>query len=143
MLRVEVEFTYLVQPATAEQRDAFEAAAERTAALNKHLSGYDVGPTIPAGGGNGSRMPVGDDAQSFTARLYSGGHDRSAITRRIVAPIRNLFHRAGIPVTSIHLTGTRIMPTGRSLTADTGRTPKGTFTDPSLRQMLADDAKVA
>lgn len=138
MLRVEVEFTYLIQPATAEQRDAFEASAERTAALNRHLTGYGVGELVT------DRFDfLASQEPWFPVQLYSGGHDRSAITRRIVAPIRNLFHRAGIPVTSIHLTGTRIMPSGRSLTHDTGRTPKGTFTDPSLRQMLADDAKVA
>lgn len=125
---MEVEFSYTISGVTPEQVEALEFQCARTATLNRHLTGYEVGDLV-----NGD----------LELLLRSGGHDRSAIVRRIVAPIRGIFARAKIPIASITLTGSRIMPNGRNLTLAEGRTPKGTFTDPSLRQMLADQgAKV-
>lgn len=123
---MEVEFSYSIQG--YEGYEELEAACERAVQLNPAFSGYELGG--------------GEDDSRFYVALRSTGHDRSAITRRIVAPIRSVFHRAKIDPCRISLIGQRVMPNGRSLTADEGRTRKGTFADESLIQMLADAARV-
>lgn len=115
----------------AEQRDtaaAIRAAGERAVKLNKNFSGFSIDAE-------------GEDGRVRVA-LRSTGHDRSAIVRRIVSPIRSIFHRAGVASQRIHLMEQRVVPNGRSLTLEQGRTPKNTFTDPTLRSMLADAARL-
>lgn len=125
---MEVEFTYRV--AGGDGRGELEEACIRAVALNPHFSSYEL--LTYDGGGD----------EHFYVTLRSVGHDKSAIARRIVAPIRSVFHRAKIDTSRIQLIGQRVMPTGRSLTAEEGRTRKGTFADESLNEMLADAAKV-
>lgn len=122
---MDVEFTYKITGASADMWEALEAACHRAARLNPAFVDYSLYP------------PQGDE-DSGQALFVSRGHDQSAIKRRIVAPIRTLFIRAKITVPMIQLTGTRVLPNGRSLTVAQGRTPKYTFTDPNLGQMLAD-----
>lgn len=123
---MEVEFTYSIRG--YEGYEELEAACERAVQLNPHFSGYEMG--------------AGEDDSRFYVALRSTGHDRSAITRRIVAPIRSVFHRAKIDTGRISLIGQRIMPTDRNLRHEDGRTRKGTFADESLSTMLADAARV-
>jgi hypothetical protein len=123
---MEVEFTYRVNG--FEGAEELEAACERAVQLNPAFSSYNI--------------DTFDDDGGLYVRLRSTGHDKSAITRRIVAPIRSVFHRAKISTDRISLIGQRVMPNGRSLTAEEGRTKKGTFADESLIQMLADAARV-
>lgn len=123
---MEVEFTYRVQGREGEAE--LEAACARAVQLNPHFSSYGIG--------------AADDDDGFYVTLRSVGHDKSAIARRIVAPIRSVFHRAKIDTGRIQLIEQRVMPTGRSLTAEEGRTRKGTFADESLNEMLADAARV-
>lgn len=123
---MEVEFTYRVTG--IEGWDALQASGTRAAELNKNISYFNVGRADTDDGGY--------------VVIRSGGHDQSAIVRRIVSPIRAIFHRAKIDTARIQLIGQRIMPTGRSLTHEEGRTPKGTFATESLVDMLADAAKV-
>lgn len=125
---MEVEFSYKVTGAAG--REELEVACERAVQLNPAFSSYELG------------LYDGEDDEHLLVVLRSTGHDRSAITRRIVAPIRSVFHRAKIDPSRISLIGQRVMPTGRSLTAEEGRTRKGTFADESLIQMLADAARV-
>jgi len=125
MTGMEVEFTYKITGASPQQWAALETACERAHRLNRNLAGYTLSPPQ-------------EDEESGQAVFLSTGHDQSAIKRKIVAPIRILFLKAGIVVDKIQLTGTRVLPTGRSLTLEQGRTPKNTFTDPNLGQMLAD-----
>lgn len=122
---MEVEFTYRITG--REGWDRLEAACERAAKLNPRFSGYDI--TLPS---------VNDDG---TISLRSVGHDRTQIVRRMVAPIRAVFHRAQIHWTRIHLIEQRVMPTKRNLTKETGRTPMNTYADPSLREMLKEHAQ--
>lgn len=107
--------------------DELQAAAERAVALNRNFSGFTI------------ERPS-DGAVEGTVRLRSRGHDRSAITRRIVAPIRAVFHRAGVTPNRIMLLQQTVLPTGRNKTLTEGRTPPGTFATAELRQMLADGA---
>lgn len=123
---MEVEFTYRVTGSVGMEE--LEAACERAVKLNPAFSGYGIGAT--------------EDDDGFYVCMRSEGHDRSAITRRIVAPIRSVFHRAKISTDRISLIGQRVMPTGRSLSHEEGRTKKGTFADESLSTMLADAARV-
>lgn len=123
---MEVEFTYSISG--RDGYEELEAACERAVMLNPHFSGFEIGD--------------GETDDTFYVALRSTGHDRSAITRRIVAPIRSVFHRAKISTDRIQLIGQRVMPTGRSLSHEEGRTPKGTFADESLSAMLADAARV-
>lgn len=124
MIGVEVEFTYQVTGASQEQWSRLAAHCERIKQLNSALVGYDL------------QMPTDDDTGFAVFR--SAGHDQSAIKRRLVAPIQAAFYKAEIHVPMIQLVGTRVLPNGRSKTLAEGRTPKGTFTDPNLGQMLAD-----
>lgn len=123
---MEVEFTYRVTG--REGYEELENACERAVLLNPHFSSYGMG--------------ADDDDDGFFVCMRSTGHDRSAISRRVVAPIRSVFHRAKINPDRILLIGQRIMPTGRNLRHEDGRTPKGTFADESLSTMLADAARV-
>lgn len=122
MCYMEVEFTYAVA-LTEEQREALDVACDRAMTLNRNITGYQL-----------SEIRDG----SAILAIRSGGHDRSQITRRIVHPIRSVFTRAKIPARNVRLISSLLVPTGRSLTLEQGRTPKGTFTDPALRQMLSD-----
>lgn len=70
--------------------------------------------------------------------IRSSGHDRAAITRKIIRPIRAIFIRAKLPTDKVQVVSSSIRPTGRSLSLEEGRTPKNTFTPPMLRDMLAD-----
>src|SRR5262245_26958152 len=119
---VEVEFTYLVT-VTPEQHTALHAAASRAVELNPYITWY--------------KLSNRDSDQAVLA-VRSTGHDRSHTTPRFVAPVRSLFTRAKTPAKHIRLISSLLVPTRRSLTLDEGRTPQGTFTDPALRQMLAD-----
>lgn len=124
MIGVEVEFTYQVTGASQEQWSRLATHCERVKQLNSALVGYDL--QVPTEGDVGHAI------------FRSAGHDQSAIKRRLVAPIQAAFYKAEIHVRMIQLIGTRILPNGRSKTLSEGRTPKNTFTDPSLGQMLAD-----
>lgn len=119
---MEVEFVYRVA-ATEEQHAALDAAATRAVTLNRNITSYQLAPLT--------------DGHAILA-IRSGGHDRSQITRRFVAPVRSLFTKAKIPAKSVQLVSSLLVPNGRSLTLETGRTPQGTFTDPALRQMFRD-----
>lgn len=124
---MEVEFVYEVSG--PDRWEELEAAAARAVKLNRNFTSYQI--EVPAEG------------QTFgTVRLCSSGHNRSAIARRIVAPIRAVFHRAGVTPDRIRLIQQTIRPSGRHLTAEQGRTPKGTFASQELGQMLADAAKL-
>lgn len=120
---MEVEFTYIVT-VTDEQHAALDAAAQRAVALKTQIARYTLSSTA--------------DGKAILNVTSAPGHDRTAITRRFAAPIRALFTRAKIPVKHIQLISSLLVPTARSLTLAEGRTPPGTFTDPALRQMLAD-----
>lgn len=122
---MDVEFTYKISGADKDTWDRLEAACGRAMTLNRNFVSCAL-----------SRPEEGQDLGQGV--FVAQGHDQSAIKRKIVAPIRSLFIRAAIPISMIQLTGTRILPNGRSLTLPEGRTPKGTFTDPNLGQMLAD-----
>lgn len=122
---MDVEFTYKITGASADMWEALEAACVRAAKLNPAFVDYAL-------------YPPQEDQDCGQALFVSRGHDQSAIKRRIVAPIRTLFLKAKIAVPMIQLTGTRVLPNGRSLTVAQGRTPKYTFTDPNLGQMMAD-----
>ena len=122
---MEVAFTYRV---TGHEGWAeMEAACVRAAGLNKNFTGFAL-------------LPPGEEEEAGYVVLQSHGHDRSAITRRIMAPIRAIFHRAKISTDRIQLIEQRVLPNGRALTVAEGRTPKNTFTDGSLREMLRDGA---
>jgi hypothetical protein len=122
---MEVAFTYRV---TGHECWAeMEAACERAAALNKNFTGFAI-------------LPPGDEEEAGYVVLQSTGHDRSAITRRILAPIRSIFHRAKVAPERINLIEQRVLPNGRALTVAEGRTPKNTFADPSLREMMREHA---
>jgi hypothetical protein len=124
---MEVAFTYRV---TGHEGWAeMEAACVRAAGLNKNFTGFAL-------------LPPGEGEDAGYVVLQSHGHDRSAITRRIIAPIRAIFHRAKVAPERIALIEQRVLPNGRALTVAEGRTPKNTFTDPSLREMMKDNAKV-
>lgn len=122
---MEVEFTYAVT-VTDTQHEQLDAAATRAVELNPYITWYQL-----------SEIRDG----RATLAIRSGGHDRSQITRRFVAPVRALFTRAKIPVRHVQLISSLLVPTARSLTLAEGRTPQGTFTDPALRQMLADHGR--
>ena len=118
---MEVAFTYKV---TGHENWAeLEAACERAAGLNKNFTGFAV-------------LPPGDEEEAGYVVLQSHGHDRSAITRRIMAPIRSIFHRAKVDPQRINLIEQRVLPNARALTVAEGRTPKYTFMDASLREMM-------
>ena len=119
---MEIEFVYRVA-VTDEQHQQLDAAAQRAVTLNRHITGYQLADPI--------------DGYTVLA-IRSGGHDRTQISRRFVAPIRSIFTKAKIPAQKVQLVSSLLVPNGRSLTLDTGRTPQGTFTDPALRQMLRD-----
>lgn len=123
---MEVAFTYRVSG--HEGWAEMEAACERAAALNKNFTGFAL-------------LPPGEEEEAGYIVLQSAGHDRSAIVRRIMAPIRAIFHRAKVSTDRIQLIEQRVLPNGRGLTVAEGRTPKNTFTDGSLREMLKDHAK--
>lgn len=120
---MEVEFTYIVH-VTDDQHAALSEAADRAVALKTQIARYTL-------------STVADGKAVFNV-TSAPGHDRTAITRRFAAPIRALFTRAKIPAKHIQLISSLLVPTARSLTLEQGRTPSGTFTDPALRQMLAD-----
>jgi hypothetical protein len=124
---MEVEFTYLVTG--HEKWTELEAACERAVRLNSNFQGFAI-------------LPPSEEEDHGFVSLRSGGHDRTAITRRILAPIRSIFHRAGVSIDRIHLIEQRVVPNGRHKTLAEGRTPQGTFADGSLRQMLRDHASV-
>lgn len=124
---MEVEFTY--QVSGHDGWNELEAACVRAAAMNPHFTGFGI-------------LPPGEDEEHGYVALRSSGHDRSAIRRRIMAPIRSVFHRAKISTDRIMLIEQRVLPNGRSLTTEQGRTPKGTFADESLGEMLSDVAKL-
>ena len=124
---MEVAFTYLVSG--HEGWAELEAACERAASLNKNFTGFAV-------------LPPGEEEEAGYVVLQSTGHDRSAIVRRILAPIRAIFHRAKIAPERINLIEQRVLPNGRALTAAEGRTPKNTFTDGSLREMMQEHANL-
>lgn len=123
---MELEFTYRITGSGGW--DELEAAAQRAMAIGRHFSGYHIAP-----------WPADNDSGYLILR--STGHDKSAVTRRIIAPIRNLFIRAGISNDRIQLIGSRIMPTMRSATVAEGRAPVGTYTPPELKHMLADEGR--
>lgn len=125
MVGMDVEFTYKITGASDEMWTALEVACERAVKLNQNFVSYAL-----------ARPQEGEDVGQGV--FIAHGHDQSAIKRKIVAPIRSLFIRAAIPISMIQLISTRIMPNGRSLTLTEGRTPKNTFTDPNLAQMMAD-----
>lgn len=122
---MEVEFTY--QVTGTDSWEELEAACERAIRLNKNFTNFAL---LPPGGGE----------EHGYISLRSSGHDRSAIRRRIVAPIRSIFHRAGVAPSRIMLIEQRVLPNGRHLTVAEGRTPKGTFADESLAEMMSDAA---
>lgn len=122
---MEVECTYRVTVVDAAAWTALADAAERAVRLNRNLTSYRID------------TPEEGQEEGFI-HFTSCGHDKTAIVRRIIAPIRSVFTRAGIDASRVQVVATRILPNGRSLTAEQGRTPKGTFTDPMLRQILAD-----
>lgn len=124
---MEVEFVYHITG--RGNWEELRHAAERAVRLNRNFTGFDIEP--PA-----------DGEDSGVARLRSSGHDRSAISRRIVSPIRALFQRAGVTHDRITLMQQTVTPNGRSLKLNEGRTPKGTFATAELPEMLADAAKV-
>lgn len=124
---MEVEFTY--QVSGGENWPELEAACERAIRLNKNFTNFAL-------------LPPGDDEDCGYVSMRSAGHDQSAIRRRIMAPIRAVFHRAGVTTDRIMLIEQRIVPNGRHLTVAEGRTPKGTFASESLAEMMADAAKV-
>lgn len=124
---MEVEFTY--QVSGTEKWQELEAACERAVRLNPHFTNFAL-------------LPPGDSEEHGYVSMRSSGHDASAIRRRIVAPIRSVFHRAGVTTDRIMLIEQRVVPNGRSLTHAEGRTPKGTFASESLAEMMADAAKL-
>lgn len=124
---MEVEFTY--QVSGTERWQELEAACERAVRLNPHFTNFAI-------------LPPGDGEDHGYVSMRSAGHDQSAIRRRIMAPIRAVFHRAKVTTDRIMLIEQRVVPNGRHLTVAEGRTPKGTFADESLAEMMADAAKV-
>lgn len=125
MVKVEVEFVYKITGCSPEQWQQLQAAVDYVTAHNENFSHAEI-------------LPPGEQDTFGYAVMRSTGHDKSAIMRRIVRPIRAVFIRAQIPIANVQLVSNSILPTGRNLTADEGRTPKGTFTSPMLRDMLAD-----
>lgn len=119
---MEVEFVYHIT-GNAGLED-LEAAASRAHTLNANIGGYQV-------------EADGDD---ITVRIRSKGHDRTAVARRLVAPIRAIFHRAGIATSRITLYQQTVLPNGRHKTAEQGRTPAGTFHTAEIHQMIGDAA---
>lgn len=124
---MEVAFTY--QVTGREGWAEIQAACERAAALNKNFTGFAVAP------------PSEEEEAGYVV-LQSHGHDRSAVTRRIMAPIRSIFHRAKVAPERISLIEQRVLPNARALTVAEGRTPKYTFMDASLREMMHEHTKM-
>jgi hypothetical protein len=123
---MEVYFTYKVTG--HDSWDRLEEACNRAARLNKNFTNFAV-------------LPPGEGEDYGLVLLCSAGHDQSAIRRRIIAPIRSIFHRAGIEGARISLIEQRVAPNGRHRTVAEGRAPKGTFMADSLGDMLADAAR--
>lgn len=126
---MELEFTYRIMG--HDGWDELEAAAARAVTLNRNFSFQAV--LRPDGGG-------ADIGYGFLT-LRTTGHDKSAITRRIVAPIRSIFIRAKVTSDRIQLISSRVMPTMRSATVEEGRAPMGTYTPPELKHILADEGR--
>lgn len=125
MAGMDVEFTYKIIGVDSGAWERLDTACRRVVALNHNFAGYSLTPP--------------EEEKGVGYGIFIGhGHDQSATKRKIVAPVRSLFIRADIPVSAIQLVATRVLPNGRSLTLAEGRTPKNTFTDPNLGQMMAD-----
>lgn len=125
---MEVEFVYRITG--RDNWDALDAACRRATTLNSAtFSGYTIeAPT--------------EDSDEGIVRLRATGHDRSAITRKVVAPIRAVFLRAAISHTRIQLMQQTITPTRRNLTLDQGRTPMYTYATSDLQRMMDDAGRV-
>lgn len=122
---MEVSFTYKITG--GEGWAELQASCDRALKVNQRFTGFDV-------------LPPGDGETHGYVIMCTEGHDRSAIVRRMVAPIRAVFTRARIASTRIQLMEQRVLPTKRNLTLAEGRTPPGTFADASLAEMLRDAA---
>lgn len=121
---MEVEFVYWITG--REKHEDLEAAADRAHNLNPHIASYQLDA----------------EENGLTLRIRAQGHDRSAVARRLVAPIRAIFHRAGVTPDLITLRQQTVLPNGRHKTLADGRTPKGTYATQELGQMIADAAKM-